>query len=106
MSTATVSTNKQTASVSLPAPGVYAIDPTHSEVGFVARHLIGTKVRGRFTKFDGTITVGDPVTASTLTAEVDASSIETGVGMRDDHLRTNDFLDVATYPTLTFVSTG
>jgi polyisoprenoid-binding protein YceI len=93
-------------SVTLPTPGTYAVDPAHTEVGFVARHLIGTKVRGRFTKFDATFTVADPPENSTLEAEVNASSIETGVDMRDDHLRNNDFLDVPNNPTITLKSTG
>lgn len=99
-------TNVETQSVKLPTPGTYAIDPAHTEIGFVARHLIGTKVRGRFTKFDGTITIADPPERSSIVAEVEATSIETGVQMRDDHLRTNDFLDAPTYPTLSLKSTG
>ncbi len=92
--------------VTLPTPGTYAIDKAHTEIGFVARHLIGTKVRGRFTEFDGTVTVADPVEESRVDAEVTAASISTGVDMRDDHLRTNDFLDAPNHPTLTLKSTG
>jgi polyisoprenoid-binding protein YceI len=90
----------------LPTPGKYAIDPAHTEVGFVARHLIGTKVRGRFTRFDGGFTVDAVPEHSYLEASVEAASIETGVGMRDDHLRTNDFLDAPNFPTLSLKSTG
>jgi polyisoprenoid-binding protein YceI len=90
----------------LPTPGTYAIDPAHTEVGFVARHLVGTKVRGRFTRFTGSFTVADPPEQSHLHAEVEAASIDTGVGMRDDHLRTNDFLDAPTHPSLVLESTG
>jgi polyisoprenoid-binding protein YceI len=92
--------------VTLPTPGAYAIDKAHTEVGFVARHLIGTKVRGRFTQFDGAIVIGDPIESSTVEAEVETASITTGVGMRDDHLRTNDFLDAPNNPKLTIKSTG
>jgi polyisoprenoid-binding protein YceI len=92
--------------VKLPTPGTYTIDKAHTEVGFVARHLVGTKVRGRFTEFDATFVVADPPENSSLEAEVVATSIDTGVGMRDDHLRTNDFLDAPSYPTLTLKSTG
>ena len=92
--------------VTLPKPGTYTIDAAHSEVGFVARHLIGTKVRGRFTEASGTIVIGDPIESSSVEAEVATSSINTSVGMRDDHLRTNDFLDVPNFPKITLKSTG
>jgi polyisoprenoid-binding protein YceI len=92
--------------VPLPTPGTYVIDKAHTEVGFVARHLIGTKVRGRFTDFEGTVTVADPAEGSTVEASVVTASISTGVDMRDDHLRTNDFLDAPNHPTLTLRSTG
>ena len=95
-----------TGTATLPQTGTYVIDPAHTEVGFVARHLIGTKVRGHFTEFSGTFTVAENPEASTLEAEAKAASIETNQSMRDDHLRTNDFLDVTNYPTLTLVSTG
>jgi|SRR6185437_4341517 len=90
----------------LPKTGTYTIDPAHTEVGFVARHLIGTKVRGRFTEASGTIVIADPIEQSSVEAEVEASSINTNVGMRDDHLRTNDFLDVPNNPKLTLKSTA
>ena len=92
--------------VTLPSPGTYAIDKAHTEIGFVARHLIGTKVRGRFTDFDGTIVIADPVDNSSVEAEVVTTSINTGVDMRDDHLRTNDFLDAPSNPKITLKSTG
>jgi polyisoprenoid-binding protein YceI len=95
-----------TETITLPSAGTYAIDKAHTEVGFVARHLIGTKVRGRFTEFDGTIVIADPVEGSSVEAEVETASIDTGVSMRDDHLRTNDFLDAPNNPKLTIKSTG
>jgi polyisoprenoid-binding protein YceI len=95
-----------TSTATLPKTGTYTIDPAHTEVGFVARHLIGTKVRGRFTEASGTFTVAENPEDSTLEAEVNAASIHTNQSMRDDHLRTNDFLDVATYPTISLKSTG
>jgi polyisoprenoid-binding protein YceI len=101
-----MTTTSSTSTVTLPKAGTYTVDPTHTEVGFVARHLIGTKVRGRFTEVSGTFTVAENPEDSTLEAEVQAASIHTNQSMRDDHLRTNDFLDVATYPTLTVKSTG
>ena len=92
--------------ITLPKAGTYVVDPAHTEVGFVARHLIGTKVRGRFTEVSGTFTIAENPEDSTLEAEVQAASIHTNQSMRDDHLRTNDFLDVANHPTLTVKSTS
>jgi polyisoprenoid-binding protein YceI len=92
--------------ITLPKVGTYTVDPAHTEVGFIARHLVGTKVRGRFTEFSGTFTVAENPEESTLEAEVKTASIHTNQSMRDDHLRTNDFLDAETYPTLTLKSTG
>ena len=92
--------------ITAPKTGTYVIDKAHTVVGFVARHLVGTKVRGQFSEFDGTFTVADPIENSTLHAEAQAASINTGQGMRDDHLRTNDFLDAPNFPTVTLSSTG
>ena len=92
--------------ITLPKAGTYVVDPAHTEVGFIARHLIGTKVRGRFTEVSGTFTIAENPEDSTLEAEVQAASIHTNQSMRDDHLRTNDFLDVANHPTLKLKSTS
>jgi polyisoprenoid-binding protein YceI len=92
--------------VTLPKPGTYTVDAAHAEAGFVARHLIGTKVRGRFTEFSGTFTVAENPEDSTFEAEAKVASIDTNQSMRDDHLRTNDFFDAETYPTITIKSTG
>jgi polyisoprenoid-binding protein YceI len=92
--------------ITLPKTGTYVIDPAHTEVGFIARHLIGTKVRGRFTEATGTFTVAENPEESTLKASVEASSINTNNSMRDDHLRTNDFLDVPNHPTISLTSVG
>jgi len=94
-----------TSTAILPKTGTYTVDPAHTEVGFVARHLIGTKVRGRFTEATGTFTVAENPEDSTLEAVVNAASIHTNQSMRDDHLRTNDFLDVENFPTLSLKST-
>ena len=86
--------------------GRWAIDPVHSEVGFSIRHLMVSKVRGRFTTFDGTfVTAPNPVD-SELTATVDLASLDTGNPDRDAHVRSADFLDVEHYPTLSYRSTG
>jgi polyisoprenoid-binding protein YceI len=82
------------------------IDTTHSGVNFSVRHMVIAKVRGRFTRFAGTLG-GDAsdLTKAKLVAEVDADSIDTNVADRDAHLRSPDFFDAATFPKLTFSST-
>jgi polyisoprenoid-binding protein YceI len=90
----------------LPTPGTYTVDKAHTVVGFVGRHLIGTKVRGRFTDFDADLTIAEDPTQSTLVARAKAASITTGVTQRDDHLRTNDFLDAPNHPEVVLQSTG
>ena len=96
----------ETQKLALPKPGKYVVDPAHSEAGFVAHHLIGTKVRGRFGEFTGTFNVAENPEESTFEAEAVVASIHTNQSMRDDHLRTNDFLDVPNHPTLTLVGKG
>lgn len=89
----------------LPAAGVYNVDAVHSTVGFIARHLVASKVRGNFTDFSGVITIGDTPESSSLEATVQASSITTNNEMRDGHLKSADFLDLENHPTLTLKST-
>jgi polyisoprenoid-binding protein YceI len=86
--------------------GTWTIDPVHSEVGFSVRHMMVSKVRGRFTKFSGEIVTADDPTQSSVTAEIDLSSISTGQEQRDAHIRSADFFEVETYPTMTYRSTG
>jgi polyisoprenoid-binding protein YceI len=87
--------------------GTYAIDPTHTRLGFVARHAMVTKVRGAFEEFEGTAQLDfeDP-TKSTASLTFQVASINTNNAQRDEHLRTNDFFDAPTYPTATFTSTS
>jgi polyisoprenoid-binding protein YceI len=87
--------------------GAYALDPTHTRLGFTARHAMVTKVRGSFEQFEGTahLDFADP-SKSTATVTFQIASIGTGQPQRDEHLRTNDFLDAATYPEGRFVSTS
>jgi polyisoprenoid-binding protein YceI len=87
--------------------GTYTIDPTHSRIGFVARHAMITKVRGSFNEFEGSGVVdGTDLAASKVTLTIQAASIDTRNEQRDAHLRSNDFLAMDEFPQITFVSTG
>jgi polyisoprenoid-binding protein YceI len=87
--------------------GTYVLDPTHTRVGFVARHAMVTKVRGQFNEFEGTAVVdGTDLTRSTVQLTIQAASIDTRNEQRDGHLRSNDFLAMEEYPQITFVSTA
>ncbi|WP_446666196.1 YceI family protein [Flexivirga sp. B27] len=87
------------------ATGTWKIDAAHSTLGFQVRHMMVSKVRGKFDEFDATLTVGDTLESTSVEAEVTMASINTGVGDRDNHLRTNDFFEVETHPTMSFKST-
>lgn len=84
----------------------WTIDPTHSGIHFSVRHMVVSKVRGKFADWKGTLSleVDDPA-RSRVEAVIDAASIDTGVADRDTHLRSPDFLDVASYPEIVFRST-
>ncbi|MYR57402.1 hypothetical protein GTY54_14585 [Streptomyces sp. SID625] len=86
----------------LPAPGDWDIEPTHSSIGFTARHIGLARIHGRFNSFAGVLRVAEDIEQSAMHVVIDAASIDTNVRMRDDHLRSPDFLDVARFPTLEF----
>jgi polyisoprenoid-binding protein YceI len=86
--------------------GTWTIDPTHSEVGFSLRHLMISKVKGKFEDFEATFVTGENPLDSTVTASAKVASINTNEANRDGHLRTGEFFDAETYPTISFVSTG
>jgi polyisoprenoid-binding protein YceI len=86
--------------------GAYTIDPTHTRIGFVARHAMVTKVRGSFNEFEGTATVGSDLAESKVDLTIQATSIDTRNEQRDGHLRSNDFLAMDEFPTITFTSTA
>jgi polyisoprenoid-binding protein YceI len=86
--------------------GSWDIDPVHSDVSFTVRHMMVSKVRGRFAQVSGEIVTGEELTSSAVTATVDATSIDTGTPQRDDHIRSADFFDTANHPNWTFRSTG
>jgi polyisoprenoid-binding protein YceI len=86
--------------------GKWTIDPVHSEVGFSVRHMMVSKVRGRFTDLTGEIVTAEDPAASTVTAEIKTSSFTTDNEQRDNHIRSTDFLEVETWPEMTYSSTG
>lgn len=85
--------------------GVYTLDPAHTEIGFVARHAMVTKVRGSFSEFEGTASTGAGLTDASINLTVQVASVRSGNADRDAHLRSADFFDVEKYPTITFAST-
>lgn len=85
--------------------GTYTIDPAHSRIGFVARHAMITKVRGSFNEFEGTATTGEGLADARIDLTLQVASVDTRNADRDGHLKSADFFDVETYPTITFRST-
>ena len=85
--------------------GTWDIDPIHSEVSFVVRHMVVSKVRGRFDKFEGVIVTADDPASSTVEAVIVAASINTNQEQRDAHIRSADFFDTDNHPQITFRST-
>jgi len=88
-----------------PAPGSYALDQVHSYVSFTARHLMVTKVRGRFPVTAGKLVIADDPTQSVVEATIDVTAVESGDPKRDEHLRSADFFESEKYPTASFRST-
>ncbi|MBP2406401.1 hypothetical protein SNS2_5027 [Streptomyces netropsis] len=88
----------------LPAPGAWRIDPDHTAVRFIARHIGLAEVHGRFNQFQGTLWIGERMEDSSLDVVIETASIDTGVEQRDAHLRSPDFLGVDKYPYMQFVS--
>lgn len=93
------------AGIELPPAGSYTFDPAHTTVEFIGKHMF-TKTRGRFTKAEGTIVIGETPEASSVEATIDAASIQSNSEQRDGHLVSPDFLNVEKWPTVTFKSTG
>jgi polyisoprenoid-binding protein YceI len=86
--------------------GTWTIDAIHSHVGFVIKHMMVSKVRGRFAAFSGQITTAQDPRDSSVSVTIEASSIDTANQMRDDHIRSADFFEAEKHPAITFASTG
>jgi len=89
----------------IPMPGRWALDPVHSQVQFVARHMMVSKVRGFFRQLEGRLWIDEAPELSRVEVTIQAASIDTGDATRDEHLRSPDFLDVERYPEITYRST-
>jgi len=95
------------ATVTLPlTPGHWAVDTNHSSIGFSIRHLGVSKVRGRFTRFDAEVIIGETLDTTSVNATVEVASIDTANADRDAHVLSPDIIDVARRPTLVFRSTA
>ncbi len=91
--------------VSLPPAGKYELDLAHTQVEFVARHML-TRVRGRFVEFEGSIVVGDGPQDSSVEVEIKTGSVQTNQEQRDEHLKSPDFFEVDKYPVIAFKGTA
>ena len=90
----------------LPAPGVWEIDPGHTDLAFVGRHFMVTKVRGRFTDVQGAVHIAPRLADSTVNVTIGMASVESGSSVRDEHIRSSELFDVEQFPTATFASTS
>ncbi len=101
-------TNTTATTIEIPGyrAGTWNVDIAHSEVGFSIRHLMISKVKGKFERFDATFVTAENPLDSTVTASAEVASITTNEPNRDAHLRTGDFFDAEAHPTIDFVSTG
>ncbi|MDQ3680912.1 MAG: YceI family protein [Actinomycetota bacterium] len=86
----------------LPLPGTWVIDPGHAQVGFLGRHLMFTKVRGRFRDVAGSIQVAEDPNQTAVDVTIDMASVESGNPTRDDHLRSGELFDVERFPRAEF----
>jgi polyisoprenoid-binding protein YceI len=106
MTDTTTPTTRSYEGLTIPAPGTYTVDASHSELTFSARHMMVSKVRGRFNQVEGTIEFADDPLQSKVEITIAAASVDTGSADRDGHLKSADFFDVETFPSITFRSTG
>lgn len=94
-----------TQTLTKPEAGTWTIDPDHTRIGFVARHLMASKVRGTFGSFAGSIDIAEDLTDSKVDVSIDTASVNTNAEDRDNHLRSEDFFEVEQFPTMRFEST-
>ncbi|MCI4063486.1 YceI family protein [Micromonospora sp. R77] len=106
MTSSTGSVTREWGGLTIPAAGTYLLDAAHKRVGFVARHMMVSKVRGEFADATATVTVAEDPMQSSVTATIQAASIDTKQADRDAHLRSPEFLDAEAFPTLEYRSTG
>ncbi|MCB0893854.1 MAG: polyisoprenoid-binding protein [Nocardioides sp.] len=104
MSTTTTPTRDLAGHV-LPAAGTWDIDPGHTDLAFVGRHFMVTKVRGRFTGVTGAVVIADDFEDSRVEVTIDMTTVESGNAARDEHIRSAELFDVEQYPRATFRST-
>ncbi|TDC59845.1 polyisoprenoid-binding protein [Micromonospora sp. KC207] len=106
MTSSTGSVTREWDGLTIPAAGTYLLDVAHKRVGFVARHMMVSKVRGEFADATATITIAEDPMQSSVSATIQAASISTAQADRDAHLCSPEFLDVEAFPTLEYRSTG
>lgn len=106
MTDATATRNADNLARTTPPPNTYEIDASHTNVGFTVRHMMVSKVRGRFGSFSGSVTIAEDPTESSVNVSIDVASIDTNDANRDGHLTSPDFFNVEVHPTITFASTG
>ena len=104
--TDSITSTREFQGLQIPAAGTYVLDAAHKRVGFVARHMMVSKVRGNFSEATATIVVGEDPLQSSVTATIATASIQTGQPDRDTHLRSADFFEAEKYPTIEYRSTG
>ena len=103
--TTTTNAQREWQGLTVPRPGTFKLDPAHSRLGFVATHMMFTKVRGEFTDFSGTVQVADDPTDTSVEVTVETASVNTNADDRDAHLRSGDFFDADNHPHISFRST-
>jgi polyisoprenoid-binding protein YceI len=105
MTETTLPVTREWEGLTIPAPGTFRFDPQHTNVGFVATHMMFTKVRGQFLDVSGTVALAENPLESEIEITIKTASVSTGSDDRDNHLRSADFFDVEQYPEMTFRST-